>query len=157
MKTELMVVIVLLSCQLPYITAPFPPCSPLTFINKMVESNSLTSDLHPYYPVPPCQYQAGTLEALAKHDLENVFIQDLPRNIAYEVAWAAGTGIPRLVSAIQGQFNIRVDKNSEARSVAHQITILRHFLDKQNILYVVNVKYLFYLCLLIQLMCANNE
>ena len=91
--------------------APFPPCSPLTFINKLVESNNLSSDLHPYYPVPPCQYRGGTLEALAKNDLEAVFIQDIPRHIAYEAAWAAGTGIPRLMKVLHGNFEVKMDKN----------------------------------------------
>ena len=40
-----------------------PPCSPLIFINKLVESNSLTSDLHPFYPVPPCAH-GGTIQVL---------------------------------------------------------------------------------------------
>ena len=76
--------------------APFPPCSPLTFVNKLIESNNFSSDLHPYYPIPPCQYQGGTLEALAKNDLDAVFIEDIPRHIMYEATWVAGTGIPRL-------------------------------------------------------------
>ena len=125
MKTELLVVF-LSSCHISWVTAPFPPCSPLIFINKLVESNSLTSDLHPYYPVPPCQYRGGTLEALSRHDLDSVFIQDLPRHIAWELAWAAGTGVPRLVSALRGQFSVKVDGDilaeltNGARSVSRQ-------------------------------------
>ena len=41
----------------------------------MVQSSNLSSDLHPYYPVPPCGYRGGTLEALLRGDLDAVFIK----------------------------------------------------------------------------------
>ena len=66
----------LLALLAPPVTAPFPPCSPLTFINRVVQSSNLSSDLHPYYPVPPCGYRGGTLEALLRGDLDAVFIKE---------------------------------------------------------------------------------
>ena len=44
-----------------------------------------------------------------KKDFESVFIEDVPRHIVYEVAWAAGTGIPRLMRAINGNFEVKVN------------------------------------------------
>ena len=66
----------LLALLAPPVTAPFPPCSPLTFINRVVQSSNLSSDLHPYYPVPPCTYRGGTLEALLRGDMDAVFIKE---------------------------------------------------------------------------------
>ena len=112
MKTALL----MLSTISPIIS-PFPPCSPLTFINKITESNSFSSDLHPYYPIPPCQYSGGTLEALIRKDFDSVFIKDIPRHVAYEVAWAVGTGIPRLMSALSGQYRVEMNKNIVAEII----------------------------------------
>ena len=100
--------------------APFPPCSPLTFVNKLIESNNFSSDLHPYYPIPPCQYQGGTLEALAKNDLDAVFIEDIPRHIMYEAAWVAGTGIPRLMEVIAGNYDVKLNKNILSEIVSNR-------------------------------------
>ena len=46
-----------------------------------------------------------------KKDFESVFIQDVPRHVVYEVAWAAGTGIPRLMKVITGNFEVKVDNH----------------------------------------------
>jgi len=52
--------------------APVPRCGPLIIINKVPESQSLISDLNPFFPVPPCEY-GGPLQALRAGDYESVF------------------------------------------------------------------------------------
>ena len=45
--------------------SPVPPCSPLTPLNRLVESVNLISDLHPYYPVPECPHPSSLAALLA--------------------------------------------------------------------------------------------
>ena len=76
-------------------------CSPYIIINKLVESNSWTSDSNAYFPVPPCEY-GGPREALAAGDYKAVFVmaepEKIPRHNFYEGLWFMKTGLPRMVS-----------------------------------------------------------
>ena len=76
-------------------------CSPYIIINKLVESNSWTSDSNTYFPVPPCEY-GGPREALAAGDYKAVFVmaepEKIPRHNFYEALWFMKTGLPRMVS-----------------------------------------------------------
>ena len=76
-------------------------CSPYIIINKLVESNSWTSDSNSYFPVPPCEY-GGPREALAAGDYKAVFVmaepEKIPRHNFYEALWFMKTGLPRMVS-----------------------------------------------------------
>ena len=127
--------------------APFPPCSPLTFVNKLIESNNFSSDLHPYYPIPPCQYQGGTLEALAKNDLDAVFIEDIPRHIMYEAAWVAGTGIPRLMEVITGNYDVQFNKNILSEIVSNRyvsksfVSFAMNFISIMNNIWDTSIKW----------------
>ena len=75
-------------------------CSPYIIINKLVESNSWTSDSNAYFPVPPCEY-GGPREALAAGDYKAVFVmaepEKIPRHNFYEGLWFMKTGLPRMV------------------------------------------------------------
>ena len=62
-----------------FINDPRYSCSPWLIINKLVESNSWTSDSNPYFPVPPCNGRA------TPYDWKNIFIMSLSRRW---VRWA---------------------------------------------------------------------
>ena len=36
-------------------------------------------------------------------------LQDIPRHLVYEAAWAAGRGVPRLLAALTGRYQLRVN------------------------------------------------
>ena len=85
--------------------APVPRCSPFIIINKLVESNSWTSDSNAYFPVPPCEY-GGPREALAAGDYKAVFVmaepEKIPRHNFYEGLWFLKTGLPRMMRFLAG-------------------------------------------------------
>jgi len=85
--------------------APVPRCSPYIIINKLVESNSWTSDSNTYFPVPPCEY-GGPREALAAGDYKAVFVmaepEKIPRHNFYEGLWFMKTGLPRMMRYLAG-------------------------------------------------------
>lgn len=85
--------------------APVPRCSPYIIINKLVESNSWTSDSNAYFPVPPCEY-GGPREALAAGDYKAVYVlaepEKVPRHNFYEALWFAKTGLPRMMRYLAG-------------------------------------------------------
>jgi len=89
----------------PLVPAPVPRCSPFIFINKLAEWSNVWSDSNPYFPVPPCEY-GGPMEALAKGDLEAVFVTAQPLKISlhnfYEFVWLLKTGIPRMLRILAG-------------------------------------------------------
>jgi hypothetical protein len=92
-----------------------PPCSPFSFINKLVESNSFTSDLHPYYPVPPCRH-GSPAAALAAGDAASVLgtgprgiARDPARHLLWELAWLLATGLPRKLALLTGREQLQVD------------------------------------------------
>jgi len=85
--------------------APVPRCSPFIFINKLAEWTNVWSDSNPYFPVPPCEH-GGPLEALARGDLQSVFVTAQPLKISlhnfYEFVWLLKTGIPRMLRILAG-------------------------------------------------------
>ena len=56
-QTLFLPALLVLVLHTPPVPAPFPPCSPLFFLNKVIESNNWSSDLQGYYPVKPCPYR----------------------------------------------------------------------------------------------------
>lgn len=66
--------------------APIPPCSPLTFINKLVESDEaawLLRDL-PGHPVPPCPYPDPSQATLDERSVLYFFLSN-PQRILNEL------------------------------------------------------------------------
>ena len=87
--------------------APVPRCSPFIGpINKLVESNSLTADFNPYFPVPPCEH-GGPLQAVLAGDFESVFLlarpEKIPRHNIYEGKWLHTEGPRRLARILAGE------------------------------------------------------
>jgi len=97
--------VILALAVVPPCLSPMPPCSPFILMNKLVESSNLLSDLHPYYPIPPCPH-GGPLEALAKGDVNSVFIKDVPRHLWYELSWVLAVGLPRKWAALLGDYPV---------------------------------------------------
>eukprot|EP00092_Neocalanus_flemingeri_P010393 GFUD01011203.1.p1 GENE.GFUD01011203.1~~GFUD01011203.1.p1 ORF type:complete len:180 (-),score=34.60 GFUD01011203.1:48-587(-) len=86
------------------VVAPVPRCSPWLIINKLPESNSLTSDMNPYFPVPPCEY-GGPAAALAAGDYDAVLINplDVPYHTMHELVWLATKLPARLNRMLAGE------------------------------------------------------
>jgi len=86
------------------VPAPVPRCSPFIVINKVVEWQSWSSDMNPFFPVPPCEY-GGPLQALLAGDMNAVFLMDepelIPRHNTYEFIWFLKTGYARLRRMLQ--------------------------------------------------------
>lgn len=102
-----------------------PPCSPLIIINKLIESNSFTSDLHPYYPVPPCPYE-GPLEALEAGDVDLVVgPQNIPRHLLYELSWLLATGLPRKLGLLTGREKLLVQPRILSEGYSHHTRTAR--------------------------------
>jgi len=110
-----------LTITLPSCLAPMPPCSPFILMNKVVESTSLLSDIHPYYPIPPCPY-SGPLEALSKGDYDSVVIKDIPRHLWYELSWLLAVGLPRKWRALTGSYPVQVDTSILGEGYKHSTT-----------------------------------
>merc|ERR1712106_174700 len=102
--------------------APTPPCSPFILLNKIVESNNLSPDANPYYPVPPCEY-GGPLEAISAGDLRSVFFLADPkkafRHVKYEQVFILNTGLPRLMDVLLGKKELIVDENIRNEGYQH--------------------------------------
>ena len=96
-----------------------PPCSPFILMNKMIESSNLLSDIHPYYPIPPCPH-GGPLQALSKGDINSVFIKDVPRHLWYELSWLLAVGLPRKWEAITGKYPIKVNMDILTEGYKHK-------------------------------------
>eukprot|EP00090_Calanus_glacialis_P046481 TRINITY_DN9155_c0_g1_i1.p1 TRINITY_DN9155_c0_g1~~TRINITY_DN9155_c0_g1_i1.p1 ORF type:complete len:168 (-),score=24.31 TRINITY_DN9155_c0_g1_i1:477-980(-) len=99
--------------------APMPPCSPFILMNKMIESSNLLSDIHPYYPIPPCPH-GGPLQALSKGDINSVFIKDVPRHLWYELSWLLAVGLPRKWEAITGKYPVKVNMDILTEGYKHK-------------------------------------
>jgi len=98
--------------------APMPPCSPFILMNKLIESSNLMSDIHPYYPIPPCPH-GGPLEALAKGDTESVFIKGVPGHLWYELSWLLAIGLPRKLKALQGEYPVKINTDILTEGYQH--------------------------------------
>ena len=88
------------------VLAPVPRCSPFIIINKIPESNSLSADFNPYFPVPECEY-GSPLQALLAGDFAAVSLLadggwKIPRHNAYELLWLFTKGPERLRRIIAG-------------------------------------------------------
>ncbi|XP_023346755.1 uncharacterized protein LOC111715638 [Eurytemora carolleeae] len=98
-ESYLMKILILLAVNLPGVPAPVTRCSPFIIINKVVEWQSWSSDMNPYFPVPPCEY-GGPLQAILAGDMNAVFLLDepelIPRHNTYEFLWFLKTGYTRL-------------------------------------------------------------
>jgi len=113
---------VLMAVALVHLTpclAPMPPCSPFILMNKMIESTNLLSDIHPYYPIPPCPH-GGPLQALSKGDMDSVFIKDVPRHLWYELSWLLAVGLPRQWEAITGRYPVRMNMDILTEGYQHK-------------------------------------
>lgn len=112
-KTSVSLAAVILVIFVQPTPAPVPRCSPWLIINKLVESNSWTSDSNPYFPVPPCEY-GGPKEALNAGDHKAVFVlaepEKIPRHNFYEFVWFLKTGLPRALRMMAGGENFIFDK-----------------------------------------------
>ena len=104
------------------VVAPVPRCSPFIIINKVPESMSLTSDMNPYFPVPPCEY-GGPLQALLAGDYESVFIlahpERVPLHNLYELAWIVKTGYARLERMLAGEEEFVFDSDIITEGYSH--------------------------------------
>ena len=94
--------------------APVPRCSFFLFVNKIPESNSLTSDMNPLFPVPPCEY-GGPMQAIMAGDYKAVFIlsdaNKIPLHNIHEGVWAVKTGYARLQRMLAGEEEFKLDTN----------------------------------------------
>ena len=100
---------------MPGVFAPVPRCSPFAFfINKLMEANSLTSDMNPYFPVPACEY-GGPFQAMWAGDYDSVFVLanpgNIPRHNLYELTWIVLKGWPRLQRILAGEEEFEFDPN----------------------------------------------
>lgn len=95
MEMKIVIITMFLNCAY----APVPRCSPFFIINKWMEWNSWSSDMNPYFPVPPCEY-GGPAQAVLAGDYKSVFIMDspdiIPRHNLHELIWYMKTGYSRL-------------------------------------------------------------
>jgi len=103
--------------------APVPRCSPFIGpINKLVESNSLTADFNPYFPVPPCEH-GGPLQAVLAGDFESVFLlarpEKIPRHNIYEGKWLHTEGPRRLARILAGEEEIKFDPSILLEGYSH--------------------------------------
>ena len=84
------------------VLAPFPPCSPFTFLNKLIDFNSLTSDLSPFHPVQECPFEDPTDAPLEMQ----FFLANDPvwafNTLLDEIIWFFEKGIPRLLRMTLG-------------------------------------------------------
>ena len=110
--------VLILMTILSFSLAPMPPCSPFILMNKVVESTNLLSDIHPYYPIPPCPY-SGPLEALLKGDYDSVMIKDIPRHLWYELSWLLAVGLPRKWRVVSGDYHIEVNTRILGEGYTH--------------------------------------
>jgi len=96
------------------VPAPVPRCSPFLIINKVVEWQSWSSDMNPFFPVPPCEY-GGPLQALLEGDMQAVFLMDepelIPRHNTYEFLWFLRTGYARLMRMLKKKEPFEYDFN----------------------------------------------
>eukprot|EP00088_Acartia_fossae_P005459 TRINITY_DN12433_c0_g1_i1.p1 TRINITY_DN12433_c0_g1~~TRINITY_DN12433_c0_g1_i1.p1 ORF type:complete len:191 (-),score=22.64 TRINITY_DN12433_c0_g1_i1:142-714(-) len=96
------------------VPAPVPRCSPFIIINKVVEWQNWSSDMNPYFPVPPCEY-GGPLQAILAGDLNAVFLLDepelIPRHNIYEFLWFLRTGYNRLMRMLKKKEPFEYDFN----------------------------------------------
>merc|ERR1719347_2005608 len=78
----------------------------------VVESNSLTSDMNPYFPVPECEC-GGPFQALWAGDYESIFVLsdpfNIPRHNLYELTWIVLKGWPRLQRILRGEVELEFD------------------------------------------------
>ena len=92
--------------QVKTVFAPVPRCSPFIIINKIPESNSLSADFNPYFPVPECEY-GGPLQALMAGDFAAVSLLadggwKIPRHNTYELVHLFTKGPARLRRILAG-------------------------------------------------------
>lgn len=92
--------------------APVPRCSPYLLINKLMEWNSWSSDMNPYFPVPPCEH-GGPMQAIMKGDYKSVFVladpEIVPRHNLHEIIWFMKTGYTRLRRILKNKEPIDYD------------------------------------------------
>ena len=114
MTTQAGAIISLLFFLMSCVFAPVPRCSFFLFINKVPESNSLTSDMNPLFPVPPCEY-GGPMQAIMAGDYEAVFVlahpEKIPLHNIHEAVWAVKTGYARLQRILAGKEEFKLDTN----------------------------------------------
>jgi len=106
--------IALLLCLLPSVFAPVPRCSPFLIINKLMEWTSATSDMNPYFPVPPCEH-GGPLQAILKGDYKSALLMAdpdiIPRHNIHELIWFMKTGYARMRRYLKNKEPIEYDFN----------------------------------------------
>ena len=111
MRSSFLAIVVLsvfICLQVKTVFAPVPRCSPFIIINKIPESNSLSADFNPYFPVPECEY-GGPLQALMAGDFAAVSLLadggwKIPRHNSYELLWLFTKGPERLRRIIAGMY-----------------------------------------------------
>jgi hypothetical protein len=101
-----------LLCLFNGVFAPVPRCSPFLIINKMMEWSSATSDMNPYFPVPPCEY-GGPFQAIMKGDLKAALImadpEIIPRHNLHELIWWMKTGYARMRRYLKNKEPVEYD------------------------------------------------
>ena len=112
--------------------APMPPCSPFILINKIVESTNILSDIHPYYPIPPCPH-GGPLQAISKGDFNSVFIKDVPGHLWYELSWLLAVGLPRKLGVITGKYPFKFDPKILTEGYKHKTRFVRNHFEERKI------------------------
>eukprot|EP00088_Acartia_fossae_P045731 TRINITY_DN49282_c0_g1_i1.p1 TRINITY_DN49282_c0_g1~~TRINITY_DN49282_c0_g1_i1.p1 ORF type:complete len:201 (+),score=40.49 TRINITY_DN49282_c0_g1_i1:46-648(+) len=108
--------------------APVPRCSPFFIINKLMEWNSWTSDMNPYFPVPPCEH-GGPMQAVLAGDYRSVFIMDtpeiIPRHNLHELIWYMKTGYSRLRRMMKNKEPLEFDFNIMREGFDHYTPKIR--------------------------------
>uniref|UniRef100_A0A0K2TS82 Uncharacterized protein n=1 Tax=Lepeophtheirus salmonis TaxID=72036 RepID=A0A0K2TS82_LEPSM len=108
---EIFLLITGIIVHVPQVTAPFPPCSPLYRLNKLIEGNNWSSDMNRFYPVKPCPYKnpsraPGRLRTFSAHTAS--FLLD---HILSETNWFLRKGIPRGIKMLTGQEKFLINHN----------------------------------------------
>lgn len=110
------------------VPAPVPRCSPFIIINKVVEWQNWSSDMNPYFPVPPCEY-GGPMQAIMAGDLNAVFLLDepelIPRHNTYEFLWFLKTGYHRLSRMLRKKEPFEYDFNILREGYDHSSETIR--------------------------------